>query len=158
MYPDSTGRGHSSSVFGTLPDLTLCLFIWLVLTCVLCNKTSFRYSTFLSFVNCSIEPEGVIGTPTNLQPVGQKCCVWLEDSRTYSYQLKWRHSCWGWCSHPAESVLTPGGWCQRWASVMCYVMYSAGLGVPNETRVFLMPPLVHKVLQEVRTIQCEEQV
>lgn len=63
MYPDSMGRGHSSSVFGTLPDLTLCLFIWLVLTCVLCNKTSFRYSTFLSFVNCSIEPEGVIGTP-----------------------------------------------------------------------------------------------
>lgn len=42
--------------------------------------------------------------------------------------------------------------------MMCYVVYSAGLGVPNETRVFLMPPLVHKVLQEVRTIQCEEQV
>lgn len=31
---------------------------------------------------------------------------------------------------------------------MCYVVDSAGLGVPNETRVFLMPPLVHKVLQE----------
>lgn len=150
------GKG-TAALFGTLPDITLCLFFWLVLICVLRNKTSFRYSTFLSFVNCSIEPEGVIGTPKSAASWTEVLCVaWGLSNLQLSTNVK--ALLLGMVLSPAESVLTPGGWCQRWAPVMCYVVDSAGLGVPNETRVFLKSPLVHKVLQEVRTIQCEEQV
>ena len=35
---DSTGRGHKSSMLGTIPDLTQCVFIWLLLVCIVRNK------------------------------------------------------------------------------------------------------------------------
>ena len=38
-YPDFSRRGHRRSVFGMSPEPALCLFIRLVLICVLYNKT-----------------------------------------------------------------------------------------------------------------------
>lgn len=39
MHPDSTGSGYRSSALGSFIDFTLCLFIWLVLICILYKKT-----------------------------------------------------------------------------------------------------------------------
>lgn len=52
--PDSSSRGHGSSVFKTLPDLTLFVFIWLFLSCILYNKTV-KYSTSMNYVSHSSE-------------------------------------------------------------------------------------------------------
>lgn len=46
MHADSTGRGFGSSAFGSFLDFTLCLFIWLVLICILYQKSVFQVWCF----------------------------------------------------------------------------------------------------------------
>ena len=51
VCPDSKGEGMWNH-FGTLPDLALCVFIWLILICILYNKNwNNMWSAFLSSVS-----------------------------------------------------------------------------------------------------------
>ena len=54
MHPDSTGRGHKSVTFRTLPGFVPCMFVWPAWGFIsFMTKLSCKYGTFLSSVNHS---------------------------------------------------------------------------------------------------------